>query len=96
MQVLWHFPFRFVGLISDIAMTGRALEGCQGQCELSILSAIKPEPPAHPTVSIEVRSPNEVGRMWKGYLECALDGHNPWKDTPAWEVGVPELLRDDG
>lgn len=30
--------------------------------------------------SLRVRSPNEVGRMWKGYLECALDGHNPWKE----------------
>ncbi|CAE7454704.1 unnamed protein product [Symbiodinium sp. CCMP2456] len=30
--------------------------------------------------SLRVRSPSEVGRMWKGYLECALDGHNPWKE----------------
>ena len=34
---------------------------------------------ACPAVS-QVRSPNEVGSVWKGYLECALDGNNPWKE----------------
>ncbi|CAE7617574.1 unnamed protein product [Symbiodinium natans] len=35
---------------------------------------------AHLAAALRVRSPNEVGSVWKGYLECALDGNNPWKE----------------
>lgn len=35
----------------------------------------------------EVRHLEVVSTVWKGYLECALDGHNLWKasnDYEAW------------
>eukprot|EP00931_Biecheleriopsis_adriatica_P051013 TRINITY_DN29557_c0_g1_i1.p1 TRINITY_DN29557_c0_g1~~TRINITY_DN29557_c0_g1_i1.p1 ORF type:complete len:943 (+),score=225.30 TRINITY_DN29557_c0_g1_i1:65-2893(+) len=30
--------------------------------------------------AVQVRNPGTVDTVWKGYLECALDGSNPWKE----------------
>lgn len=49
---------------------------------------------AHLAEAVEVRHLGEVHTVWKGYLECALDGTNLWKEVgKTLQMGVFGMAR---